>query len=305
MAIVFPKTLRTNARNLSWVAKLATHVDFNCQNHLIVLDFSELRDFDENLCAALGVIVNRWKSAKHRVFVRLNAPFTLSTIKRNGFLEELALPYSWYNYLPGFAPDRNILVEDAESKVYPLPYKRIERTDTEAQAKYVTEIFNEHWWPKMTPAVRDALASCILEVFNNAEEHSESEHGVFVCGHVSMLGQKQLRISIADAGIGFRAKIKKALGIIMTSSQAIAWGMKEGNTIRQEIAGGLGLKILKEFIEKNKGRLSVLSDSGYWEFVSGREKMCNLDYSFPGTLVTIVINIEDSKCYRLASELPY
>lgn len=303
MAIVFPRTLRTSAGNLLWVAKLATQCGGAQAKSEIVFDFSQLQDFDVNLCAALGVLVSRWRRENRRVSVRMNAHLMLSTLKHNGFLRELAIPYAWYNYLPGLAPDRNILFEDADSKVYPLPYRKIGHEDKDAQAKYLEEIFNEQWWPTMTTAVRDALASCILEVFNNAVEHSESEEGFFVCGHVGKSGQKQLRISIADAGIGFRAKIEKVMKIQLSSSVAIAWGMTEGNTVRQGIPGGQGLKILREFISKNDGKLSVLSDRGYWEWSSGKERTKEFPYSFPGTVVTIVINMDDPKCYRMASEV--
>lgn len=302
MVIVFPKTLRTSAGNLCRMTEVVTRCGVLREKEEVLLDFEGVRDLDENLCAALGVFVNRWKSENHRVSIKLNAMPVLSTFKRNHFLCELQLPYSWYNYLPGLAPDRNIVEEEADSQVYPLPYRRFNRTDTDSQAEYVKGLLNEEWWPRMTPAVRDALISCILEVFNNAEEHSESDDGVFVCGHVGKSGPRQLRISIADAGIGFRAKIEKALGKKLTSSQAIKWGMTEGNTVRQGNPGGLGLKLLKEFISKNDGRLSVLSDRGFWELSSGKERTEDFSCSFPGTVVTIVVNTDDPKSYRLVGE---
>ena len=170
----------------------------------IVFDFSQLQDFDINLCAALGVIVNRWRKENRRVGVRMNAQPVLSTLKHNGFLRELTIPYAWYNYLPGLAPDRNIFFEDAESKVYPLPYRKIGYADNDAQAKYVTEIFIEQWWPRMTTAVRDALASCILEVFNNAVEHSESEDGFLFAGMWASRGRNSyvFRLLMQALGLG-------------------------------------------------------------------------------------------------------
>ncbi|MGN0877088.1 MAG: ATP-binding protein [Kiritimatiellia bacterium] len=285
------------------MASIAAQVDAVVDHRDVFLDFSNLSDFDENLCAALGVLVSRWKTRDRRVHVLVNGAQALPVIKRNGFLGELEIPYVWYNHLPGLAPDRNIRIEDANQQVHSLPYRRIKKTDVEAQAAYVSEIVKEDYWPRVTPALKEALTSCILEVFNNAEEHSESEAGVFVCGHVGKAGQRQLRISIADAGIGFRAKIEKALDKKLSSCKAIAWGMIEGNTVRKGNPGGLGLKLLREFISKNDGKLSVLSDRGYWEFSSGKERVKELDHSFPGTLVTIVINTDDPKSYRLVSEV--
>ncbi|MDO5320234.1 MAG: ATP-binding protein [bacterium] len=285
------------------MASIAAQMDAVVDCNDMFWDFSNLSDFDENLCAALGVLVSRWQARNRCVQVRLNGASVLPVIKRNSFLGELEIPHAWYNHLPGLAPDRNIRIEDANQQVHSLPYRRIKKTDVEAQAAYVSEVVNEDYWPRMTPALKEALTSCILEVFNNAEEHSESEAGVFVCGYVGKAGQRQLRISIADAGIGFRAKIEKALGKKLSSCKAIVWGMTEGNTVRKGNPGGLGLKLLREFINKNDGKLSVLSDRGYWELSAGKERVKELDNSFPGTLVTIVVNTDDPKSYRLVSEV--
>lgn len=81
MVLVFPQTLRTSAGNLYRMTEIATRSEGLAANEEIVLDFSAVRDLDENLCAALGVFVNRWKSEKHRVSVKLEALTVLSTFK--------------------------------------------------------------------------------------------------------------------------------------------------------------------------------------------------------------------------------
>ena len=46
-------------------------------------------------------------------------------------------------------------------------------------------------------------------------------------------------------------------------SAAIEWAMKGRNTTRSgDVPGGLGLKILKEFIQLNGGRLSIVDHIG-------------------------------------------
>jgi hypothetical protein len=53
----------------------------------------------------------------------------------------------------------------------------------------------------------------------------------------------------------------------MNSDQAIEWALQEGNTTRKgSVPGGLGLKLIREFIAMNKGRIQIVSDRGYWEF---------------------------------------
>lgn len=303
MVIVFPKTLRSSADNMHWLASLADHKDVAHSSSPITLDLSNVREFDENLCAALGVLISHWKHAGRNVVLDTRADVEiLAGFKRNGFLSEVQLPRSWYNLFALFSPDIVVDANKANNQVERIPYKRFNRFDINAQAKYVENLINSHWWPEMSSGVKGALADCILEVFNNAQEHSESEAGVFVCGHVGKAGQRSMKVTIADAGIGFRRKIEKALDKKMLSGQAIAWGMKEGNTVRQGNPGGLGLTILKEFIRKNDGRLIVVSDRGSWELSSDRERCLEYETSFPGTLVTIIVNTEDPKAYRLVSE---
>ena len=302
MAIGFPKTLRSSAGDLSWVASLATHRDVVQQKGDIVWDFSNVRDFDENLCAALGVFLAIWGKTERRVRPHWQSQELMATFKRNGFLKELSLPRAaWYDVLLGLSPDRTI--DENGQKAEVVPFQKFERADTEGQVAYIYRLLSIPWWPKMSDAVRGAIADQILEVFSNACEHSESELGVFVCGNVCKVGSKTMRISIADAGVGFRKKIEDALGLVMSSSKAIAWGMAKNNTVRRGSPGGLGLKLLQEFISKNDGRLSVLSDKGFWELSSGKERMEELDFSFPGTMVTITVNAEDSKIYRMAGEV--
>lgn len=302
MVLMFPRTLRTSAGDIRWLAEQA-NIRGVLSSKEIELDFSEIRDIDENLCAALGVIVARWKANGKTVTIsQESAPKVLAAFKLNAFLEDVPLSKSWYNYLPGFSPDRLIEENMAGNSTERISYRKFQKDDTVAQADFVQKMVGTHWWPKMTVAVRDALTDCILEVFNNAQEHSESEYGVFACGSVIKTGQRMMRISIADAGIGFRAKIEKSLGLSMESERAIEWGMKEGNTVRKNAPGGLGLKLLKEFICKNHGKLTVVSDTGFWELSDGRERKLSLGVSFPGTVITITVNTEDPKSYRLVSE---
>lgn len=301
MAIVFPKTFRSSVGDLSWMASLTTHRDVVQQKGDIIWDFSNVRDFDENLCAALGVFLTIWRKAKRRVRPRWQSQELMATFKRNGFLKEFSLPrVAWYDGLFRLPPDRAI--DEKEQKFEVVPFHKFERGDIEGQVAYISKLLSIPWWPKMSEAVKDAIADQILEVFSNACEHSESELGVFVCGNVCKVGSKIMRISIADAGIGFRKKIEDARGLVMSSSKAIAWGMAKNNTVRRGSPGGLGLKLLQEFISKNDGKLSVLSDRGFWELSAGREKVEELDFSFPGTVVTITVNAEDSKIYRMVTE---
>ncbi|WP_147473867.1 hypothetical protein [Chryseobacterium nematophagum] len=59
----------------------------------------------------------------------------------------------------------------------------------------------------------------------------------------------------------------KFLGEDIDAKEAIVWAMKMGNTTKTgSNPGGLGLAVIFEFIEKNKGKIQVISADGFYEF---------------------------------------
>ena len=67
------------------------------------------------------------------------------------------------------------------------------------------------------------------------------------------------------------------------------------------IPGGLGLKLLREFVRLNEGRIQIVSDRGYWECDTNGENAVRMEQSFPGTVV-LEINTADTKSSYLKSE---
>ena len=103
-----------------------------------------------------------------------------------------------------------------------------------------------------------------------------------------------------DLGVGFRRNVTAYLKKDISSSEAIDWALTGNNTTRSgDIPGGLGLKILREFIQLNAGRLIIYSDTGYWCLSKGATEKRNLTHSFPGVVVTLEINTADQAHYDL------
>jgi len=112
-----------------------------------------------------------------------------------------------------------------------------------------------------------------------------------------------LDFTIADPGIGIRRKIYAELGLRLNSDRAIKWALQDGHTTRQgSIPGGLGLKLIREFIGLNAGKMQIVSDRGFWECTPNGEALRRMDYGFPGTVITIEINTADTSSYRLSTE---
>jgi len=74
-------------------------------------------------------------------------------------------------------------------------------------------------------------------------------------------------------------------------------------TKRGQVPGGLGLKLLCEFIDLNDGYIQIVSDAGYWRRENGKTVTAQLRHPFPSTVVGMEINTADTNSYELASGL--
>src|SRR5437667_371956 len=127
--------------------------------------------------------------------------------------------------------------------------------------------------------------------------------GIFSCGQF-FPKRHRLDFSVADLGIGVRRNVKEHAGLDLPAHKAIVWATQEHNTTKRgPIPGGLGLKLLSEFINLNGGRLQIVSDAGYWSLEKGHTETALLRLPFPGTVVNVEINTSDTQSYALSSEL--
>ena len=143
----------------------------------------------------------------------------------------------------------------------------------------------------------------IDELFQNCEIHSKTEHGMFACGQ-HYPRTNRLDFSLVDLGLGFEEVVYRGTGNRMPPAEAIMWAMTGSNTTRAgDVPGGLGLKILREFIQLNGGRLLVVSHKGYWCLHKHGVDKRVLRVPFPGTAVTLEVNLADRSEYRMKHEI--
>ena len=102
-------------------------------------------------------------------------------------------------------------------------------------------------------------------------------------------------------GQGFKKLINNRFNSSLSSIQAIKWAIKDGNTTKTDVSGGLGLSLLTEFIKLNGGKFQIISDDGFYE-VGETEQSYTLDAPFPGTVVNMEFRTDDVRSYRLSSE---
>lgn len=271
------------------LAKAAGLIDVCCGARLGI-DVSAMTKVDDNLCAAFAVLRACAKDCSCTIDWQGVLPTQLMLrLRANGFFGTAAESLNESDTICGVDNDT-------------LPFRRFDLEELKQFVEYVKWVFLPGRVPEMTSGVRGKLQECFTELFLNCVEHSETRHGVFVCGQFDRTAGV-VKLSIADAGIGIRERLwrsKKEPSVVL-SGEAIRWALRRGSTTR-DIPGGLGLDILLEFIRKNSGRLVILSDAGCFECGENGEVTEELEYSFPGTLVTVAINARDEKSYYLRTE---
>ena len=185
-----------------------------------------------------------------------------------------------------------------------IPYKRFDVKDDRYFAGYIEEEFvRRSEMPRMSSGLLKKFRESVFEIFSNAMIHSQTKLGIFSCGQYFPRRQR-LDFSVADLGIGIRQNVLENAGLNLMADQAIVWATEGQNTTKRgRIPGGLGLKLLQEFITLNGGRIQIVSDAGYWCLEKGNVSTTQIQHPFPGTVVSIEIDTADTRSYKLSSEL--
>lgn len=179
-----------------------------------------------------------------------------------------------------------------------LPFWKV-RNDESALMEYIDNIIDLSKI-KIEDNARQKFFKNLYEIFVNANDHSDEQYGVYSCGHW-MPKKKKLVFSLYDTGIGIPKLVKREINGCLTDIEAFKWALIKGHSTRQLESGvprGLGLSDLKEFIELNKGRLTILSNGVYYDFnENGEEYITNFSNDIIGTIVCVTINQDDGHIY--------
>jgi len=235
----------------------------HCYWENIEIDMSATDWFDADMCAALGALLyslgqNLNTVALTRVPVRVE-----KSLSKNGFL-------SLYGHKE--IPDRWGTT---------IPYKRFDVKDDRYFAQYLeTEYICRSEISVMSPGLLKRFRESIFEIFSNAVLHSQTLMGIFSCGQFFPT-RNRLDFSVADLGIGICRNVRENAGLDLSPEDAIIWATQECNTTKRgPIPGGLGLKLLGEFIDMNSGRIQIVSDAGYWQREEGKIHTARLSRPF-------------------------
>jgi len=232
--------------------------------------FVELREwFSANLCAALGAILDEFVDNLNNVEFSFIEPQIESILQKNDFLTYFGKSQMIDAYMTTIRYQKLQPIDGKYFKNYVI---------AELMEGRITEYMN------VAGGVKEKIGESICEIFNNAQMHSESKY-IYSCGQFYPAKNK-IVFTIVDRGIGFRDRINRTFGSHLNSVQAIKWAVKDKTTTKK-ISGGIGLAILREFVETNGGKMQIVSKDGFYQFTRGGEYTRIFQDEFPGTIVNL------------------
>ncbi len=252
----------------------------------IEIDMGGAGWFDADMCAPFGALLYKLSDRINTVELTKIPPAVTQILSKNGFLS---------NYGREKLPDTFGTT---------IPYMRFDAKDDRYFAGYIEDEFvRRSEMPRMSRGLTKKFRESVFEIFSNAVIHSQTKLGIFSCGQY-FPKRNRLDFAVADLGIGIRQNVLDNTDLDLKAHEAIAWATDGQNTTKRgQIPGGLGLKLLREFISLNGGRIQIVSDSGYWALERDKVTMREIKYKFPGTVVSIEIDTADKRSYKLSSEI--
>ena len=258
-----------------------------CSDLINKIDMSSVSWIDANMCAPFGALLcsylnSPYARGKKTKILNMNEDIK-NIFEKNGFLSDIC--------------SSSIKQPDMYKTV--IEYRRFMNLDSSSFKDYVEKHFIEKHIGNHIPEMEDSLKKnfrrSIFEIYENSVFHSQTQLGIFACGQY-FPRKELLNFSIVDLGMGIRENLYQNLKLNYTPERAISWALDGVNTTRQCLGGtpgGLGLKLIKDFIYNNRGTMMIISDGGYWSFKDGREDLRRLKTVFPGTAVNITISTKN------------
>lgn len=240
--------------------------------------------FAANMCAALGSVLDILANNFNGIVFQYISPDIERILLKNDFL-------SYFG--------RSRLNDNHHTTIR---FLKLKTTDGKYFNSYVVnELIGRNELPQMSDLVKAKMTEAIYEIFVNAQIHSQSTQ-IYTCGQF-FPREHTIEFTIVDRGIGFKRKVNERFNAALSSVQAIEWAVQDRNTTKVGVTGGIGLALLKEFIERNKGRLQIISDDGFYQFDIHGEQKRLFNGSFPGTIVNLQFKTNDNSSYLFKSEL--
>ena len=284
MKIELPKRISSDYLGYHELIELYHEIK-NSSSHFIQLDFYKTNWFEANLAAVFGAILELASNSKKNI-TTINLKHNIRNVLcRNTFLCELG---------------EHPLIDTSGTTI---SYQQYTPDEDDKFKNYIkNELLSKPDFPKHSIRLGKKINESIFELYENARTHGKCKR-IHTCGqYFPNKSPKRLYITIVDMGQTIKANVNQFLSTPKSGSEAIIWALKYGNTTKTgNIPGGLGLDSILEFIKLNKGKVQIVSSDGYWEYKNGEAKK-EFNNFFPGTIVNIEFNLDDSSIYKLKEE---
>ena len=256
----------------------------NCKDKYITFNFSKANFIEANLCALIGTIFEMLEENNNIVSLENINHKIANILRRNSFLIK-------YGY-----PTLNDRFDTS------LKYERLNpQEETKFYGYIKDELFSKTDFPSLSNRLRSEITKNIFELYENARTHGKCNF-IHICGQFfPKAPKKPLHFTIVDKGITIKENVCNFRGESLSGSETIQWAIVRGNSTKQEV-GGLGLGIIFDFINLNKGKIHIVSADGYYEFSNGQETIKTLSNPFEGTLVNLTFDLTDKHHYYLEEE---
>jgi len=285
--IKFPNRIKSDLNGYLFLVKEYRKIK-DVKAEEIHFDYSNTKWFDANMLALLGAMVENLYSKDNKVTITNLIPKLENLFCRNHFLCFFG---------------KQSLPDQYNSTV---KYKRFDTSDIFSFDEYLeNDLFSKGDFPKISKLLRKKIRESSIEIFDNAVCHGECNN-VFTCGqYYRGIYNRRLDFTIVDVGKSIRKNVRDFRGDpIIKGNEAIKWAVERGNTTKTgTIPGGLGFSLIREFLQKNGGKIQILSADGFWEERGQNVNSEKMDGFFQGTIVNLEFNLNDKSYYYLKSEI--
>lgn len=289
MNLLFPRSIKSNYEGYCQIINLLHPFLYSDECCDVIFDFSNLNWYDANLLPIIGACIET-KIKTHKLKFKKHIPKKIKTLwGKNGFGR-------YFNI-------------DERSDTYnsTIAYSIFDANEGKNFGNYVdTKLLSNPELPAMSQGLRKQISLNIQEIFGNAPMHGHC-NTVLSCGQ-HYYTQKKLLFTIVNLGLTIQENVVEYFSTFLGEKpplHTISWAVIEDNSTKPMLngkSGGKGLAYLHEFIQKNQGKLQICSGNEYWEANTDGETKELLPSNFPGTIVTIEINLNDTNSYMLTSE---
>lgn len=153
--------------------------------------------------------------------------------------------------------------------------------------------------PQMNDFLAKEIKRSFCELLTNVIQHARSPIGGIFTGQFQRF-QKEFQICICDRGLGISERVKMSNENIHSTEEALSWALEKGNSTKDTgNPSGLGLHLLRNFVNVNGGEFRLYANDGVLSERAGSQKTYPLKAPYPGTLIEVRLKVRDDVKYVL------